>query len=238
MRYFQTQVSIESLGWQAGMPDDFFQVKKTSLTGPKLNEFWGVEEPIQLHLWRSDRDRAYENEELFDAYEWFGDSMHIPIMRGKPSSYSMLVSEKFSLLLSRFRLPEFKFYPATLFNEENQTKRNFRVFHVLNMAYKELIYERVTFSLISKGVIRKTYNEGEIPSFEKFLMEQKNQQAQDRRCQLVPNKYVYREDFDVLTLPNGGFYFSERLRDEIFSKSITGLSFVESTNIIHILKDN
>ena len=227
MNYFRFNITRDVFKWGAGIPEsEFNSIPFFAKDQFSIDEFWELERILPFQIWTEREDKEAE----FDIYDWQGDITHHPPIMGKPTSFSLLVSQKTMNVLEEFSLPNHRIYQAVVKNEHSGTERAFNVVHLANMVFSDLSYSQCEFELRSRTELIKTYKLGEIISFEDYENEQLLQRKENRRASLLPKKYIYSKAYDLLPTIGYGIVCSENLKMALEEMEGKGFQFLPINN--------
>lgn len=168
-------------------------------------------------------------------YKYFSQFMK------KPDGWVILViSPKVKIFLEKFNLPENGFYPIEVINPQTKEKRDFFLFHLKKEASLNLCYPAIEFLIKERGLLlRETpiidvLPRGSINSFDDYIAMKEVFEKENKT--IIPKKYIYKENYDVLCSIYSDIIVSERLRLKLDSEDFTGIAF-EEWNKYEIITD-
>ncbi|HAA19898.1 MAG TPA: hypothetical protein DCR93_25315 [Cytophagales bacterium] len=214
------------MSWRAGISkQEYESIDYFKKGGFSVNEFWDLQQSLKMIVWLHDRDSKSFLTEEFDTYVWLGDSLHDPPIIGKPTSFSLLISEVAAEILSSFLLSRHRVYPVELFNEATGVWKPFMIIQFISFVFEELDYKNCEFLLQSRKEILEHYDVGEITNYQHYLSEQEERRKENRRVSLIPKTFIYTKPYDMIPSVVGGILSSRTLKESIEKNGLKGFEF-------------
>jgi hypothetical protein len=185
-------------------------------------------QPINNDIFGLTPEFEFEGENIFDEHRegrgLFEISKKIilkngSLQEGKPRLYEvprfsgvsfypiLIVSENIKRVIERFKISSHKFIPVTIKPKKIKTDLNFYFLQIeYDSLLKECDFSELQFTRLAKKDYfsqfhRKTYNKGEIESYESLpeLIEKSNSEG-NQLTNFVPDEYSTTADIDIFTI--------------------------------------
>jgi hypothetical protein len=230
MKFYRIKNTIEATQWRVALPH--YEEERTGIIRQYKHgsaTFWNVDEPLHFDLWFQDfQNTKHRNLGFCDVHPWIGDDVNFdPPLHGEPLSYLLFVSEKLKKVFELFQFPRHRFYQAEVRKQDTGELRTYYLLHLLSDQYKELYYPKVSFSLAQRDTIIRTYQIGEITSYEEFERIKSEEKQKQRFISLTNDNTMYRYFTDFVWSKDGQILISERVASKLAAIPLIGVEFEE-----------
>jgi hypothetical protein len=183
-----------------------------------------------FHLETLDKNRK--------SWEWCKNDVHDIDGEYSPSTFSLFISQQVKDILAKYSIAKPSgFVPAKL--QYRGEKFDSYIFYSFRYCrFDEIVFEESSFQLCNNSS-RKFIGdyEGKIADYESYLLVEKHIRH-NLGHDIFFKKVTLRKYYDFLMLVNDRFFYvSERLKKDLEENGITGIEFVEATDMeFHFLE--
>ncbi|MFK7903552.1 MAG: hypothetical protein AB8B69_00430 [Chitinophagales bacterium] len=230
MKYYKLDKSKEFILYHVGLPYEE-EERLRLFEEEKIGSIhtWEKSEVIHFLLWEyGSLSSKFKTPKFCDFHTWAGDFIHNPPLMGQIDGRLWIISPKIKKVMERFKLPDHRFYEAKVKALHSQEIRTYYIFHLLYTPYDKLFYEKITFKAELKSPtdhMVRIFEKGCIRSKEHWFEERRklSEKYEDYRITMMPERFLYKERYDILWGQMGPIIFNEKVKIALESEDLIGV---------------
>ena len=228
--FYTMEPTYEAAQWSVGMRvEEASRTKFYEKFGREVRQLWNIEGTINVNLWYKYFDNPkYQNLGYCDLHKWVGDVMHEPPMKGGPTAFYLIMSERVADIFEMYAKTKHRFHEMQITKEDTNEQRKYFLYQTVNTIYQLLDYDLTQFYVtdvrqtevygdVEQG---KISNEADYKAYVEFLRET------DRYKNVMPKQLIFKEFYHVFQSIDGRIVIHEELKSHLESLELKGVRFI------------